>query len=48
MKAQKTTHQVHIQCMLIYSSLNGTFSGGEKLVGYEIHMGDTTPQCMIL
>lgn len=41
MKAQKTTHQVQFNVSNL-QFLNGTFRG-EKLVGYEIHMGDTTP-----
>ena len=41
MKAQKTTHQVQFNVSNL-QFLNGTFSG-EELVGYEIHMGDTTP-----
>ena len=41
MKDQKTTHQVTFDVENLHF-LNGTFSGSE-LVGYEIHMGDTTP-----
>ena len=41
MKDQKTTHQVTFDVENLHF-LNGTFSG-TKLVGYEIHMGDTTP-----
>ena len=41
MKDQKTTHQVEFNVSNL-QFLNGTFTG-EKLVGYEIHMGDTTP-----
>ena len=41
MKDQKTTHQVTFDVENLHF-LNGTFSGTE-LVGYEIHMGDTTP-----
>ena len=41
MKAQKTTHQVQFNVSNL-QFLNGTFRG-ENLVGYEIHMGDTTP-----
>ena len=41
MKDQKTTHQVTFDVENLHF-LNGIFSGSE-LVGYEIHMGDTTP-----
>ena len=41
MKDQKTTHQVQFNVSNL-KFLNGTFTG-ENLVGYEIHMGDTTP-----
>ena len=41
MKDQKTTHQVTFDVENLHF-LNGTFSSSE-LVGYEIHMGDTTP-----
>ena len=41
MKDQKTTHQVEFNVSNL-QFLNGAFTG-EKLVGYEIHMGDTTP-----
>ena len=41
MKDQKTTHQVTFDVDNL-QFLNGQFSGSE-LVGYEIHMGDTTP-----
>lgn len=41
MKDQKTTHQVTFDVENL-QFLNGTYSG-KNLVGYEIHMGDTTP-----
>ena len=41
MKDQKTTHQVQFNASNL-QFLNGTYSGSD-LVGYEIHMGDTTP-----
>ena len=39
MKDQKTTHQVEFNVSSL-QFLNGTFTG-EKLVGYEIHMGES-------
>ena len=45
MKDQKTTHQVTFDVENLHF-LNGTFSGSE-LVGYEIHMGDTTPMMIL-
>lgn len=42
MELEKLTHQVTFECSNL-SFLGGQFTG-KDMVGYEIHMGDTTPQ----